>query len=300
MALIERVRSSARENNVPATVLTFDPHPQHVLAPPGTPREQLIISLDKKLALLEEHGIDLTLVITFDRAFSRVTAYDFLSKIIVGHFHPLKIVVGYDHHFGYRRQGDAGFIADHAKTFNYAVERVEAVSSADTTISSSAIREQLSAGHVEAAGVLLGWPYEVSGTVVAGRGRGQRLAFPTANLNPHEKYQLLPKMGVYIVAAELDAATVYGMCNIGVRPTFNEEATTIETHFFNLRSEDLYGTELALRFLGRIRDERRFRSPEELTRQLERDKQASLDWLADRYPHDTVLKGGAGVHAAVN
>ena len=293
LAVIGRLRERARERNVPAVVLTFDPHPQHILASPGTPKKELIITLDRKLSLLEKAGVDLTMLLKFDHDFSRLPADHFLEDIVVEYFHPSDIVIGYDHHFGHERKGDARFLQEHAAHFEFDVDVVEVVTSSGSSLSSSDIRQLLRAGRCEEAEQLLGRPYEIPGRITPGVGRGQQLDYPTANLTPDEPDQLIPKGGVYIVSAEIHQQTTFGMCNICFRPTFNGKVMIIEAHFFDPPARKLYDLPLAFRFHHRIRDEHKFDSSEELRAQLEHDKQTSLEWIA-------IYQGGKQIHAPVS
>ncbi len=292
-AVIDRLVARAVYSNIPAAVLTFDPHPQNILVSPGTPKKELIITLEKKLSLLEKAGVNLALVLKFDRDFSCMTAHDFLTKIVVERFHPSHIVVGYDHHFGYQRRGDARFLQAHAARFGYQAEVVEVVTSSGSTISSSHIRQALREGCCEEAEELLGQPYEIPGKITAGIRRGQELDYPTANLIPDEPAQLIPKRGVYIISADIRQQMTFGMCNVGCRPTFNGKALTIEAHFFDPPVENLYHLRLAFRFHHRLRDEQKFRSREELRTRLDHDKQISLEWIAE-------YQRGNQIHAPIS
>jgi riboflavin kinase/FMN adenylyltransferase len=250
------------------------------LAPPGVPKKELIITLERKLELLESAGVDLTVVLDFTREISRVSASQFLDSI-VQHFHPVQIVIGYDHHFGYERAGDAQFLQSHAKTYGYEVDIQDAVNSSEATVSSTQIRKLLKEGHSEQAEYLLGRPYEIAGVITRGVGRGRELQYPTANLELAEPLQLIPQAGVYVVSADIQGQTRFGMCNVGVRPTFNGDTLIIEAHFFNIPNDDLYDCRLTFRFHHRLRAERRFDNPEQLTAQLDRDKESSLEWIKE-------------------
>ncbi len=293
LAVIGSLVEQARSRAVPAAVITFDPHPQHVLAPPGTPRLELIATLDRKLILLEKAGVDLTLVLEFDREFCRITAGEFLEKIVVERFHPSHIIVGYDHHFGNQRQGDGRFLREHAQAYGYEVDVVQAVDDSGITVSSANIRRLLREGRCEEAEQLLGWPYEIPGKITPGIGRGRELDCPTANLTPDEPTQLIPKAGAYIVSADIHGQTIFGMCNVGCRPTFNGKALSIEAHFFDLPENSLYDQPLAFRFHHRLRDEQKFGNAAELRTQLERDRHTSLEWINQHH-------GGKPVHAPVS
>jgi riboflavin kinase/FMN adenylyltransferase len=282
----------AKKQNVPSVVLTFHPHPQHILATPGTPKREVIVTLEKKLELIENAGIDVAMVFNFDHDFSRVTAHDFLHDIIVGRFHPLEIVVGYDHLFGHDHQGDAAFLRNQSSVYGYSVDVVDEVNVSDSTISSSQIRQLIKNGHCEAGARLLGRPYEISGIVEKGIQRGQRLGYPTANLKPDETHPLIPKHGVYIVSSTIDNQEYFGICNVGFRPTFEEKLLTIEAHFFDLNVDDLYHRKLTLRFYHRIRDERKFEDASELRAQIDLDKETAQKWIKE-------YQGGTDVHATI-
>jgi riboflavin kinase/FMN adenylyltransferase len=150
-------------------------------------------------------------------------------------------------------------------------------------VSSSAIRRLLLDGQCDKAEQLLGWTYEITGRIVRGVGRGAELKYPTANLEPDEPLQLLPRDGVYVVSAEIDQATVFGMGNIGLRPTFDEQKHTIEAHFFDPPRPDLYNRRITLRFHHRLRDEQRFQNALDLKKQLQHDEKASLSWITDNH-----------------
>lgn len=293
LAVIGRLTEWAEKESIPAAVITFDPHPQHILTPPGIPLKELIITTGKKMALLERAGVDLALVLKFDHELSRISAEDFLRGIVIEYFHPSHIVVGYDHHFGYQQRGDNRFLREHTHIYGFKVDVVEAVNISGKTVSSENIRWLIHEGRCEEAEELLGWPYEIPGKITRGVRRGRGMDFPTANLTPDEPMQLIPREGVYIVSADINENLHFGMCNVGYRPTFNGKDLTIETHFFNLREMNLYGQSLILRFHHRIRDEQKYGSKEELRVQLERDRQTSMEWIKQYY-------GGNHIHAPVN
>ncbi len=281
--VIDRLVEYARSQSIPSVVITFDPHPGSILATYSEPSSRLIITLDRKLDRLAHCGVDMALVLNFDLEFSQVTAEDFLARVITAHFNPRRIIIGYDHHFGNRRQGDAEFLHSRAEQYGYSVAVIEGVTVDGRMVSSSAIRRLLLDGQCDKAEQLLGWTYEITGRIVRGVGRGAELKYPTANLEPDEPLQLLPRDGVYVVSSEIDQATVFGMGNIGLRPTFDEQKHTIEAHFFNPPRPDLYNRRITLRFHHRLRDEQRFQNALDLTEQLQQDEKASLSWITDNH-----------------
>jgi riboflavin kinase/FMN adenylyltransferase len=237
--------------------------------------------------------VDIAVVFNFDQDFSQVTAPEFLREVIVGRFHPSVIVVGYDHHFGYNRKGNADFLRDQASVYGYVVEEIEEVNSSEAAISSSRIRQLLKNGQCEAGARLLGRPYEIPGTVVKGAQRGKRLTFPTANLEPDESYQLIPKHGVYVISASIDDQNYFGVCNVGLRPTFGEQSFAIEAHFFDLPTDDLYHRKIALKFHHWIREEEKFDDANELQAQIGKDIKTAQKWIDEN-------QGGMNLNATID
>jgi len=289
-AVLREVVHYGKARRSPAVVITFDPHPQHVLAAPGEPRKELLVSPGRKIRLFEKLGVDILLILPFDQALSQAPAHEFLKDWMVGPFHPSRIVVGYDHHFGRNGAGDADFLQKFAGEFHYDVQVVAGVNLADMTVSSTGIRKLLKSGRCEQAEQLLGRPYELEGRTVRGAERGRELGFPTANLILDEPVQLVPRQAVYVVSANIDNRPVVGMCNIGVRPTFNGRTQTIEAHFFDLPNQDFYDRRLTFRFHHRLRNEKKFSNINELKRQLKEDKQEALAWVSQ-------YQGGHSIHA---
>ncbi len=280
LAVIEQLVARAGEHRVPATVLTFDPHPKQVLAPRDSASFEVLATLAKKLLLLDAAGVDLVAVVTFDKPFSRLGPQAFLEQVVMKYFNPVHIVVGYDHHFGHERKGNTAYIREQAAVQQYEVDVVDQVNILGEPVSSSRIRQLLREGRCEEAETLLGWPYELAGEVVRGDGRGRSIDFPTANLRLDEPLQLIPMRGVYVVSTDMGGQIVYGMCNVGFRPTFNGKVLTVEAHFFSPPEKDLYGRQMAFKFHHRLRSEQKFTGPDALRAQLERDKLAAQSWVA--------------------
>ena len=209
--------------------------------------------------------------------FSTTPAPEFLEEVMIAKFHPSRIIVGYDHHFGHNRQGDGAFLNDEKERYGYSVEVVSGVGDEGEIYSSSRIRKLIADGNVRRASYDLGRAYGFDAKVVHGSGRGHELSFPTANFVPRLETQLLPCRGVYFARGMVDEKWIYGMANVGVRPTFGEEQFVMEVHFFDGEVEDLYGKMFEIQFLERIRDEQKFDSAEDLVNQLNRDKAYCLE-----------------------
>ncbi len=269
--IIKKVVSQAQTQNVKSVVITFDPHPRHVLDEGSA--LPLLMSIDKKLSILENLSVDTVLVIPFTKEFSTISPKEFMDEIVVKNFNPKHIIIGYDHHFGFNREGSPKFLEEYCQSKNVTCEVIKAVKDSSIILSSSHIRQLIHEGYVRRASFELGWVYGFKAVVVRGAGRGKDLSFPTANFVPTEENQLFPKRGVYFCRGRINSKSLYGMCNLGTRPTFDEKDFVAEIHFFSHDLNDLYENEIEIEFLERIRDEIKFDKPEQLVNQLHKDKQ---------------------------
>lgn len=275
--LLEQLSAEAERRGVESCVVTFDAHPRRALDAGFQPR--LLTSLAEKLDLLAAAGVDRCCVLHFDRALAALPARDFMQTYLKEKWHAAALLVGYDHHFG--RGGEESFVnyVRYGRELGIDVVRARSFQTADVRVSSSATRRFLEAGNVEMARLCLGGPYRLSGTVVEGRRVGRHLGFPTANVAPDCADKLIPATGVYAVRAEADGKDYDAMVNIGDRPTFGDSGPlSVEAHLFGF-SGDLYNHTLRLDFVRRLREERRFDSPEALRRQLEADAGEALRLL---------------------
>ena len=272
--IIKKVTYQANSINGKSVIITFDPHPRHVLQTKD--KLPILMHIDKKLEIFKSLGLDIALIIPFDKNFSKMDASTFLKTIIIDNFDPDSIIVGYDHHFGFNRDGSPDFLKEFGLNNGFEVQIVGPVSDENIIISSTHIRELIRNGYVRRASFELGWVFGFKAKVVHGSGRGAELGFPTANFIPEEENQLVPANGVYFIRGRINGENLYGMCNLGVRPTFNETDFVMEVHFFDLSSNDIYGMLIVVEFLERIRDEKRFSNPEELKKQLIRDKDTCI------------------------
>ncbi len=277
--ILSAVVNHAHARKVPSVLVTFDPHPRHILDP-NADKLSLIMSLDQKMDIVHSLGIEIVYIINFTQAFSKTTAKEFLEKAIIPFFNPEYIIVGYDHHFGNNREGSPKFLEKFCFNKNIGLEVVQPVSDDGHHISSTRIRELIKDGFVRRANFELGAVFGFEAIVVKGAGRGKELTFPTANVIPMGKNQLMPKKGVYFIRGRIIGLQAFGMCNFGVRPTFNEEELVMEIHFFHDNLDDLYGKEIRVEFLERIRDEKKFPSSDNLIKQLKIDKLKCLELQA--------------------
>ena len=268
--VISRLVQAARERGTEAVVVTFWPHPRTVLQN-GARELRLLTSLAEKKALLEGLGVDRVEIVPFTREFSRMTTEEYLRDFLAGRIGADTVLLGYDNRMGC----DAGTpeqIRRMAEGLGLGVILADRVDRDAVTVSSTKIRETLAAGDVAAASGMLGYPYSLLGVVVAGNRLGRTIGFPTANMQLYEPLKLVPGGGVYRVRAETLGESFDGMCNIGVRPTVgSSNARTVETHIFGF-DQDIYGLDIRVTFLEKIRDERRFSSLEALREQLVADR----------------------------
>ena len=276
--IMETVVERARAVDAVPTAITFDPHPRAVLHPESSP--PLLQTLDQRLANLEVLGIEQAIVIQFDHDFSRQPAEDFISEIIHDRLHAKEVHLGKDFAFGRNRGGNIALLKKMSSELEFVAEEVPEVRLRGHRISSSKIRNLLSEGRVNLVRRMLDRPYGVEGVIERGARRGHTIGFPTANLRPHNR--VIPKFGVYATATLVDGAWRRSITNIGVRPTIESDADpSIETYLFDFDG-DLYGDVLRVRFLHRIRDERKFNGIDELKSQIERDSDRALNYFRHR------------------
>ncbi|OHB82322.1 MAG: riboflavin biosynthesis protein RibF [Planctomycetes bacterium RIFCSPHIGHO2_02_FULL_38_41] len=275
--IIESVIHTAIEKKGESVVLTFDRHPKNAIE--NRPHS-FITSLKHRLFLLERLCVDLTIVLEFDRKFAQITAEDFIHKILVDMLGVKYIVLGFNCHFGKNRAGDIKLVNKLASKYGYEVYEYPPVFYRGQIISSTAIRHAILDGDLEKAEGMLGRPVSILGTVVKRTGRGTTLGFPTANLDLH--HEVRPPRGVYATKVRLGDRDYPALTNIGLRPTFAREAFSsedetleIEVHILGFQ-ESLYGHDLEIQFLFKIRDEIKFKTSEELTAQIENDKEVLL------------------------
>jgi riboflavin kinase/FMN adenylyltransferase len=256
------------------TVVSFEPHPQTItINRPGV--MPTLSNTPEKIRLLRNYGMDRVYILYFTDALAKVRAEDFLKDILLDKLNSSKLVVGYNHAFGNKREGNSDFLRQIQSKYGYDLEVVGPHYVGEEAVSSTKIRKALGVGDVDKANQFLGRPYFLSGSVVPGRGVGRELTFPTANLELVHPEKLIPKVGVYTVAVGFGDQVYPGMLNIGTRPTFGEGDVTIEVHLINFAGE-LYGKVLGMLFLARLRDEEHFESAEALIAQIKIDREESL------------------------
>jgi len=274
--IIERLVENARNRNAESAILTFFPHPRMVLQDQTEIR--LLNTIDERTSLLEKKGLDNLIIHPFDKAFSRLTAEEFVKNILVDQLNIEKIVIGYDHRFGRNRTANIDDLIEFGEKYNFEVEQISAQEIQEASVSSTKIRTALEEGNIALANQFLGYSYFLTGVVQEGKQLGRTIGFPTANLKIVENYKLIPKEGVYIVESNLEGRKVYGMMNIGTNPTFDERLLSIEIHFLDFDA-DLYNQKIQISLLKYLRPEQKFESVALLKTQLEIDKNQTLQYV---------------------
>ena len=274
--ILKKVIQGTANEKYESLVLTFFPHPRMVLQEDSG--LQLLNTIDEKIDLLAEIGLENLVIHPFDETFSRLTAEDFVKTILVDRFHIQKIIIGYDHRFGRNRTADIDDLIAFGKKYNFEVEQISVQEINEISVSSTKIRNALLEGNMTLANDYLGYAYFLTGTVVKGKQLGRTINFPTANLNIKENYKLIPQNGVYIVESTINQKTVFGMMNIGFNPTVKGQNQSIEIHYFDFDA-DLYEQKIRVSILQRIRSEQKFESVDLLKAQLEKDKKSAHHYL---------------------
>ena len=271
--LIDQMITVATEAGMESTVITFDRHPRQVLHSDYLP--QMLSTFEEKKALLKNTPADHIEILTFDEQLAALSAHDFMKEVLRERLNVCKLVIGYDNRFGHNRSEGFEDYVRYGQELGIEVIQAMPLSEPDKeAISSSYIRACLLVGNVWGANEALGYAYSLTGRVIEGFHEGRKIGFPTANLNTDETGKLVPASGVYAVHVQLENEQHLrpAMMNIGTRPTYDGQLQTLEVHIFDFDS-DIYGQQLRVVFDRRIRNEMKFSSPQELAKQLEKDKE---------------------------
>ena len=271
--ILERLIADGKRLNLQSTLLTFFPHPRMVLQKDS--QIKLLNTIEEKSAILEQMGLDCLVIHPFTLEFSRMTAKKFVREVLVDRLSVKKVIIGYDHRFGRNRNANIQDLQSFGNLLDFRVEEIPAQEIDEVSVSSTKIRKALGSGDLRTANSYLGYAYMLSGTVEKGKRLGRDLGFPTANLRLSADYKLVPASGVYVVRCAIGGKEFHGMMNIGTNPTVDGSRQHIEIHFFGYQG-DLYGAFLKVFLLDRIRDERKFDTLEELSRQLGHDRERAL------------------------
>jgi riboflavin kinase/FMN adenylyltransferase len=268
--ILKQLTETSRKSKLKSVLLTFFPHPRMVLQPDVSMR--LIQTIQEREKALENTGLDYLVIHPFSTTFSRLSADDYVKQILVEQLNVRKVVVGYDHRFGRNRTASLEDMYHYADIYDFEVIEIDAKKIDSIAVSSTKIRKAIDDGNIELANTYLGQQFSLEGTVVHGEKRGRELSYPTANIDLQNQHKIVPKQGVYLVKSKLKGHVVYGMMNIGTKPTFDTSTPSIEVHFFDW-NDDLYGQVVQVELLKWVREERKFSSVEELQAQIQADEQ---------------------------
>ncbi len=269
--IIERMKETARKNNGETVLVTFDPHPRLALYP-DSQNLKFINTVERKFRLLDKFGIDNLIIIPFTKEFAKTSSDDFVKKYLVDKIGVKELIIGYDHHFGSNREGHFENLKALGNKYGFTVEEIKAQFIDGVAVSSTKIRNALMEGNIKKANKMLGYEYSITGIVVEGNKIGRTIGFPTANIDIEDKYKLIAAGGVYACKVKWNDKIYAGMGNIGTRPTIGINGLVTEVHIFDF-DNDIYGDEITIYFIDRIRDEIKFANLDELKKQLEKDKE---------------------------
>ena len=242
---------------------------------------KLLNTIEERQEILAQMGLEHLVVKEFSKAFSKLSAEEYVKEILVDKLNAKHIIIGYDHRFGRNRRADIKDLIAYGKQYHFKVDEISVKDVEDVAVSSTKIRSSLNTGDIKTANAFLGYNYFLTGTVVKGKQIGKQIGFPTANLYIKEDYKLIPKNGVYVVKSVIENNTYFGMMNIGNNPTVNGTTQSIEVHFFDF-SQDLYNKKLKIELLLYLRAERKFESLQSLQLQLQIDKEDALKFIGER------------------
>lgn len=269
-AVINRLNDIAKKKGLESVLLTFHPHPRHVIYPDDQ-QLKLINTIEEKIDLLSCTGLQHLVIHEFSKEFSRTNSINFIRDILVGNLNMKYMVVGFNHHFGKNRQGTFSSLVELSDLYGFKIEKIDPQNFGNIVISSTKVRVAINEGDFKKANSFLGSNFYLKGKVVKGNNIGNKIGFPTANIRIDNQWKILPKNGVYAVKVLLNNQQYFGMLNIGNRPSVLDDNFVIEVHLFDFDAI-IYNQKLKIEFIQRIRDERKFSSMKKLKSQLEIDQ----------------------------
>lgn len=268
--ILEKVKKKAASSGCRSLLITFDPHPRKIITPDYDIK--LLTNLKEKTKLIEDTGIENLLIINFTKEFSQITSEEFVKEYLLKKIGVKEIVIGYDHHFGKGRNGDANTLRRLGVEYNFIVTMVDPIKVNGETVNSTAVRKALAEGNIKKVNSYLGRNYSFAGKVVEGDKRGRTLGFPTANIKAENHDKLLPALGIYAVRFSFDGETHNGLMSVGNRPTFYSAGETVVEVWLYDFDRDIYGRDVNVEIIEFIRGEERFSSADELISQMQKDK----------------------------
>lgn len=276
--ILSRLTEISREIQGCSIVITFYPHPRHVLSHSGNPLF-LLNTLQEKAALLNEAGIDHLVLVKFTEHFSEMSPEDYIKQFLISKFQPHTLVIGHDHRYGKERKGGFELMENYADKGFFKLEEIPAHELSEATISSTLIRKKILDGDIDEANQLLGYAYRFSGLVVEGNKMGRTIGFPTANININDNNKLIPGFGVYTVKVKIENGSEFrAMMHLGSRPSINDFSRSIEVHILDFEG-DLYGQEITVMLMGKLREIMHFSDMGALKTQLLTDREMTAKYF---------------------
>ena len=267
--IITDMVAKGEKENLLSILLTFFPHPRMVLQKDSNIK--MIDTINEKKKIFKKLGVEVLIIQPFTKDFSRMSAIKFTRDILVNSLKVSKLMIGYDHRFGRNREATVKTLKSFGLDYNFKVDEIPAQDIESISVSSTKVRKAIRSGDFKLVNKFLSRPFNLSGKIIKGDELGRKIGYPTANLKIFEKYKLKPQNGVYLTRTKLKKQTYFGMMNIGIRPTISAKNNQIETHLFDFNG-NLYGHEMTLEILEKIREEKKFKSIEKLKIQLDIDK----------------------------
>ena len=267
--IITNMVEKGEKENLLSILLTFFPHPRMVLQKDFNIK--MIDTINEKKKIFKKLGVEVLIIQPFTKDFSRMSAIKFTRDILVNSLKVSKLMIGYDHRFGRNREATVKTLKSFGLDYNFKVDEIPAQDIESISVSSTKVRKAIKSGDFKLVNKFLSRPFNLSGKIIKGDELGRKIGYPTANLKIFEKYKLKPQNGVYLTRTKLKKQTYFGMMNIGIRPTISAKNNQIETHLFDFNG-NLYGHEMTLEILEKIREEKKFKSIEKLKIQLDVDK----------------------------
>ena len=271
--ILKRLINSSKNKNLSSVVLTFFPHPRIILNKYNDIK--MIDTLDEKILHINKIGIDSLIIHPFDKNFSLLSANQFIKDYLVEKLKMKHIIIGYDHRFGKGREASVTDLKNYASDYDFTVEEIQAQEIEKIAISSTKVRNSINNGDLKTTEKYLGRYFNLTGKVIKGDGLGKKIMYPTANIFIKEKYKTIPKDGVYLIKTFIKNKLYNGMMNIGHRPTIGANEKSLEVHLFNF-NKDIYGEQISVDIISKIRDEKKFSSIEALKDQLVKDENHCL------------------------
>jgi riboflavin kinase/FMN adenylyltransferase len=278
--ILARLSEISKEIQGCSVVITFYPHPRHVLSHSGSPLF-LLNTLEEKAARLSEAGIDHLVLVNFNESFSEMSPENYIEQFLIAKFHPHTLVIGHDHRYGKERKGGFELMEQYAERGVFQLEEIPAHELREATISSTLVRKKILEGNIDEANQLLGYAYQFSGEVIEGNKLGRTIGFPTANIKINDNTKLIPGFGVYTAIVKLENGSEYrAMMHLGNRPSINDNTRSIEAHILGFEG-DLYGQKITVMLMGKLRDIIQFSDLEALKNQLLLDREMTAHYFSN-------------------